>query len=163
MTADRRDVIAYRLAAQHLDHRLPPRSRFTAAFRGLQDGAPRSALLALHARAAGVQPDDWEHSSLTQVWGPRGAVFVVPSDDVAVFTLGLLQDPAGAKAAADALAAAFRSDRVRKRDALPAVGGDVRRLLLASTTGRVRIRWDTRDTLVWVTPPRPRTKRRASR
>ncbi|MEJ2890904.1 DNA glycosylase AlkZ-like family protein [Actinomycetospora aeridis] len=150
------DVVARRLAAQHLDLRLPASSWRRAARSGLQDGAPRSVVLALHARAEGVTPDAWEDPAFAQVWGPRGAVFVVPVEDVAAFTLGLLSRDASVRASAerdaDALAAALGADRVRKREALPAVGGRVASLLAASTTGRIRLRWDGRDTLVWVVP-----------
>src|SRR5439155_1469291 len=59
-----------------------------AAFAGLQDSAPRSAVLALHARVKDVSASAWRDPRFVQVWGPRGAVYVVPSRDVAVFTLG---------------------------------------------------------------------------
>lgn len=150
----RADVLAHRLAAQHLDRRLPASARADAAVCGLQDGAPRSAVLSLHARVEGVAADAWEDPAFVQVWGPRGAVWVVPAADVAVFTRGLLprdeRRRAAAEEDADVLAAALGADRVRKRDALAAVGGEVDRLLRASTTGRVRLRWDGRDTLVRV-------------
>ena len=150
-------MVSARLAAQHLDRRLPATARGRAARCGLQDGAPRSAVLSLYARVAGTTADAWEDPAFVQVWGPRGAVWVVPAADVAVFTLGLLpRDEALREAAeqdADVLAAALGADRVRKREALDAVGGRVDRLLRAAPTGRVRIRWDGRDTLVWTVPP----------
>jgi len=152
-------VVTARLAAQHLDRRLPASARGRAARYGLQDGSPRSAVLSLYARAAGTTADAWEDPAFVQVWGPRAAVWVVPAADVAVFTLGLLpRDEALREAAeqdADLLAAALGADRVRKRAALDAVGGRVDRLLRAAPTGRVRIRWDGRDTLVWTVPPPP--------
>lgn len=61
-----------------------------AARAGLQDSSPRSALLSLHARVEGIQPDAWRDPILAQVFGPRGAIYVVPRSDVGVFTLGLL-------------------------------------------------------------------------
>jgi hypothetical protein len=150
-------VVAARLAAQHLDRRLPESGRVRAARCGLQDGAPRSAVLALYARAGGTTAEAWEDPAFVQVWGPRGAVWVVPAADVAVFTLGLLpRDESLREAAeqdADVLAAALGGDRVRKREALDAVGGRVDRLLRAAPTGRVRLRWDGRDTWVWTVPP----------
>ncbi|GAA4903254.1 winged helix DNA-binding protein [Actinomycetospora succinea] len=152
----RADVIAHRLAAQHLDRRLPAAAWRAAVSSGLQDGAPRSAVLSLYARVAGVRPDAWEDPALAQVWGPRGAVWVVPAADADVFTLGLMPHDERLREAAerdaDALAVALGAARVRKRDALAAVGGRVDGLLRAATTGRVRIRWDGRDTLVWVVP-----------
>ena len=114
-------------------------------------------MLSLYARVAGTTADAWEDPAFVQVWGPRGAVWVVPAADVAVFTLGLLpRDEALREAAeqdADLLAAALGADRVRKREALDVVGGRLDRLLRAAPTGRVRIRWDGRDTLVWTVPP----------
>ncbi|MBY8870603.1 winged helix DNA-binding domain-containing protein [Micromonospora sp. PLK6-60] len=156
---DRNSVIAFRLRAQHLHHRLPGTSLHRAVLCGLPDGAPRSALLSLHARAAGVHADTWADSAFTQVWGPRGAVYLVPVADVAVFTLGLLprdeRKQRAAQEAADAVRAAVGRRQVRKRDVLAAVGDRVDRLILACATGRIRIRWDGRDTLVSAaTPPR---------
>ncbi|MEV6812356.1 crosslink repair DNA glycosylase YcaQ family protein [Micromonospora sp. NPDC051296] len=153
----REDVIAFRVRAQHLHRRLPAGSRHRAARCGLPDGAPRSAVLSLHARAGGVGPDDWDDPAFTQVWGPRGAVYVVAEADVAVFTLGLLPGDGrkrqAAYEAADAVRDAIGSGQVRKRELLGAVGNRVERLLLACTTGRLRLRWDGRDTLVRVADP----------
>ena len=160
-------MVTARLAAQHLDRRLPASARGRAARYGLQDGSPRSAVLSLYARAAGTTADAWEDPAFVQVWGPRGAVWVVPAADVAVFTLGLLpRDEALREAAeqdADLLAAALGADRVRKRAALDAVGGRVDRLLRAAPTGRLRIRWDGRDTLVWAVSAAVRRPRRGAR
>ena len=87
----RNQVLAYRLRVNHLSgRRLPRGALVSAAHSGLQDGSPRSALLSLAARVEGVAPDDWRADGLTQVFGPRGAVYVVPQEDVGVFTLGLL-------------------------------------------------------------------------
>lgn len=72
----------------HLDRRLPAGSHVAAAFGGLQDSAPRAGLLSLHARMEGVTPDAWEHPDLAQVWGPRGAVYLIPRDAIAAFTVG---------------------------------------------------------------------------
>ena len=91
----RDQVLAYRLWVNHLaGERLPAGSLALAARSGLQDGSPRSALLSLAARVDGVAADDWRAGGLAQVFGPRGAVYVVPEGDVGVFTLGLLpRDP----------------------------------------------------------------------
>lgn len=72
----------------HLAERLPAGSHTAAAHAGLQDSAPRAGLLSLHARMEGVTPDAWEHPSLAQVWGPRGAVYLVPAAAIAAFTIG---------------------------------------------------------------------------
>ena len=42
-----------------------------AVWAGLQDSMPRAALLSIHARMAGTEPESWEDPSLVQVWGPR--------------------------------------------------------------------------------------------
>src|SRR2546427_4025273 len=84
----RENVLAFRQRATYLHARLPPSRLVRAAFAGLQDSAPRSAVLALHARVKDVSPSAWKDPRLVQVWGPRGAVYVVPAHDVAVFTLG---------------------------------------------------------------------------
>src|SRR5256885_3313322 len=84
----REKVLAFRQRATFLHRRLPPGRLVDAAFAGLQDSAPRSAVLALHARVKDVSPSAWRDPRFVQVWGPRGAVYVVPSRDVAVFTLG---------------------------------------------------------------------------
>ncbi|MEJ2860245.1 DNA glycosylase AlkZ-like family protein [Actinomycetospora flava] len=153
---DRAAVVAHRLAVQHLDRRLPASRWREAVACGLQDSAPRSAVLALHARVSGVAPDAWEHPDLAQVWGPRGAVYVVLAADVAAFTLGLMPRDEGVRDAAeetaDVLGTALGPDRVRKREVLEIVDGRLDRLMAAAVTGRVRLRWDGRDTLVWIVP-----------
>src|SRR5256885_16697034 len=83
----RENVLAFRQRATYLHQRLPPGRLVRAAFAGLQDSAPRSAVLALHARVRDVSPSAWKDPRLAQVWGPRGAVYVVPAHDVAVFSL----------------------------------------------------------------------------
>ena len=105
-------VLWHRLRANQLAARLPPGSYAEAAYAGLQDSAPRAALTALHARIDDVWQTDWEHPSLVQTWAPRGAVFVVPRDDLAIFALGILpRDPA--------VAAAVEQLSRRARDTLP--------------------------------------------
>src|SRR5205823_10557497 len=46
----RENVLAFRQRATFLHRRLPPGRLVDAAFAGLQDSSPRSAVLALHAR-----------------------------------------------------------------------------------------------------------------
>src|SRR5262249_7745750 len=90
-------VFAYRARVMHLDERIA--SLVDAAFGGLQDSAPRAALFGLHARVAGVEPDSWDDSSLAQIWFRLGADYVVPRQDLAVFTLGAMpRDPEQAAA-----------------------------------------------------------------
>ena len=62
----------------------------SSAWVGLQDSVPRAALLSLHARVDDIEPDDWNHSSLIGVWGPRFSAYVVFERDRACFTLGRL-------------------------------------------------------------------------
>jgi len=54
----REQAVAYRLHVNHLVDRLPAGSHEQAAYVGLQDTAPRDALLGLHARMAGCAPSD---------------------------------------------------------------------------------------------------------
>ena len=128
------------------------------AWAGLQDSVPRAALLALHARVDDIRPDDWEHPSLAQLWGPRFSVFVVARRDVPVFSLGTLPDDERGRRRAVGLA-----DRVEEL-----LDGEVRTyswaghtmgehpasLRYAGATGRVLIRWDgARQPTVWTVPP----------
>ena len=78
-----------RLVATNAAVRLSPGCFADAAAPGLQDSSPRSGQLALHARVEHVQPGAWEHPSLRQLWF-RGADYIVPADDLGLFTLGSL-------------------------------------------------------------------------
>ena len=96
---DRGQILAYRYRASGLHERLPEGELVAAAHPGLQDSSPRSGVLARHARTAGVTTDDWSDGRLTQVGGPRGAIYLIPKEDLGVFTLGLLpRDPERAAA-----------------------------------------------------------------
>ena len=155
----RENVLSFRQRATHLHRRLPPGRLVEAAFAGLQDGAPRSAVLALHARIRGVSPSAWKDPQFVQVWGPRGAVYVVPSHDVAVFTLGRSpRSPvlgAAVRAAAEKAKRAFRSRQARS-ERVPsdrAVGLNFPDLRIASMTGAVRIEWDGATTSWWLVEP----------
>src|SRR5256712_13949772 len=144
----RENVLAFRQRATSLHARLPPSRLVNAAFAGLQDSAPRSAVLALHARVKDVSPSAWKDPRFVQVWGPRGAVYVVPAHDVAVFTLGRL--PRNPGLASAVRAAAEKPKRpFRARQAQPgrdgsdrAVEANFRELRIASMTGAVRIEWN---------------------
>ena len=70
---------------------------------------PRAALLSIHARMAGTEPESWEDPSLVQVWGPRFSAYVVAKRDLAVFTLGRLPDESGPLKRAQDIAARLRS------------------------------------------------------
>src|SRR3954447_751228 len=98
MRVTREQAAAHRLRVNHLVERLPRGSFEEAAYVGLQDTAPRDALLGLHARVAACTAGDWEHPSLIQTYSPRSAVYVLPAKDFGVFTLGRLPlDPAAVR------------------------------------------------------------------
>ena len=156
----RENVLAFRQRATYLDRRLPPGRLVEAAFAGLQDSSPRSAVLALHARVKDVSPSAWRNPQFVQVWGPRGAVYVVPRKDVAVFTLGRSpRNPvlgAAVRAAAEKANHAFRARRAQPGHihSHPAGGVNFRELRIASMTGAVRIEWDgARTSWRLVEPP----------
>ena len=140
----REHVLSFRQRATYLHRRLPPGRLVEPAFAGLQDSSPRSAVLALHARVRDVSPSAWKNPRFVQVWGPRGAVYVVPARDVAIFTLGRSpRNPvlaAAVRAAAERARRAFRarkaqSEAVRYDQTLEVNFRDLR---IASMTGAVR-------------------------
>ena len=156
---DRRKVLSYRYQVNGLQGRLPEGDLATAARSGLQDSAPRSGVLSLHARAEGVEPDSWTSRQLVQVWGPRGAVYVVPKSDLATFTLGLTpRDPDRIaeleKKAKQVLRALDgrpqRHSAVLKRT--PTIG-HIRELLWVSTTGWFLPFWDASTTALYPAEP----------
>lgn len=88
-------VIGFRLRSHGLMERSDESATASAVGRcGLQDSPPGSALLALHARVHGVGPDTLDGAlaarTLLRSWCMRGAPFVVPTADAAVFTTGVL-------------------------------------------------------------------------
>jgi len=125
-----------------------------AAWAGLQDSVPRSALLSLHARVEGVKPSTWEHSSLAQLWGPRFSTYVVPKRDFALFSLGRhpvdheqrrLRYERLAERMHAGLGEAAMTDRELGR--ATGMGNEMR---YAGTTGTIAIRWEgARAPTVW--------------
>jgi hypothetical protein len=95
---DREQILASRLSGHHLDQRLPAGSLLEAAGAcGIQNTPPGSATVSLFARVEGLNLEDVERAlvedkRLVQVWAMRHSAWVVPSQDMAVFTLGLLPD-----------------------------------------------------------------------
>ncbi|GAA1098222.1 winged helix DNA-binding domain-containing protein [Tsukamurella strandjordii] len=88
-------IIGFRLRTHGLAERLDEAALATAAGRcGVQDSPPGSALLALHARVRGVAPgtvaEALESRLLLRTWCMRGAPFLVPTAEAAVFTTGVL-------------------------------------------------------------------------
>ena len=155
----REQILAYRRSVQALDERLPPgaASLRQAAWAGLQDSMPRAALLSLHARMEGTGPSSWEDPALVQLWGPRFSAYVVPRQDVAVFSLGRLpSDPRALRRAEDIAErlAAFLGDRAMSATEIGrGLGIHPNALRYAAPTGRVLIRWDgARQPTVWTVP-----------
>ena len=156
----REQILAFRRHANALDERLPPgpSSLRRAAWAGLQDSMPRAAVLSIHARVEGAEPATWRDASLVQIWGPRFSVFVVPAQDLAVFTLGTLPDDARGRNRAQDLAARLAAYLAGRRmtyaEAGNALGVHPNALRYAAATGTVLIRWDgARSSLVWTVPP----------
>jgi hypothetical protein len=132
---------------------MPAGAYVAAAFAGLQDTAPRDALLGLHARVAECEPGAWESPGLIQTYSPRKAVFVLPKKDFGVFTVGRLpRDPVARQAIEDQAEAACQ--------ALPTGTGDIDRAVCA--TGRIAVRW-TASSLTIFEVPRPTVDLEAAR
>lgn len=139
-------AVAHRLRVNHLRERLPAGSHLVAARYGLQDTIPRDALLALHARLEGCAPDAWEAPGLVQTYGPRQAVYVVPCDAWAPFTVGRLpRDPDAARALQRAADDVVRDLDGSSRALPPATR-------IACATGRLAIRWDASSVTVREVP-----------
>src|SRR6266508_2702859 len=143
----REQIIAFRRRTGALDERLPPgpASLGRAAWVGLQDSVPRSALHSLHARVGATAPDAWEDPSLVQVWGLRYTAYVVPAGDHAPFTLGRLPDDGRTRRVAEDLAARLhaylKGRRLDANEAGRGLGIHPNALRYAAMTGTVLIRW----------------------
>jgi hypothetical protein len=152
----REQILAFRRRVGALDERLPPGpdSLRRAAWAGLQDSMPRAALLSIHARVAGTQPETWEDPSLVQLWGPRYSTYVVPREDHAVFSLGRLPEDGNGRWVADEVAAELRARldgaRMTDREAAEPLGVNSNRFRYAAPTGTVLIRWEgARAPVIW--------------
>lgn len=143
LRVDQRRVVAYRLRVNNLVTRLPAGSYDLAARFAVQDSAPRSALLSLHARVADCEPDAWADPRLIQTYSPRAAVHVLPAADFGIFTRGRLPiDPAEQQAvetAADRICRTLDGREVRP-SRLP---GGLPELRMACASGRIALRWTT--------------------
>jgi len=160
LVLSRPQILQFRRQVGALDARLPggARSFRLAAWAGLQDSSPRSALLSLHARVRGVTAASWEHASLVQLWGPRYHDYVVAARDLAVFSLGRLPvHPRRAQRAHDTatrLHAHLGGRRLPFGEAGRAMGVLAHSLRYGALTGRVLLRWDgARQPVVWTVPP----------
>jgi hypothetical protein len=153
-------ILGYRRAVASLDERLPfsATSLRRAAWAGLQDSMPRAALLSLHARVRNIAPTILDHPSLTQVWGPRFSVFVVAERDAAIFTLGRLPEQARGRELAISLATRLHATLGGKRlghdEAIrPLDLSHPNQIRYATTSGRLRIRWEgARAPKLWTVP-----------
>jgi hypothetical protein len=154
----REKILAFRRSVGALDERLPAgaTSLRTAAWAGLPDSMPRAALLSIHARVEGTEPSTWEDPSLVQLWGPRFSVYVVPKRDLAVFSLGRLDEAGSSRGQAQDIAARMAAvldgSRMRDRDVAEAlgIGNGIR---YAAPTGTILIRWEgARAPTIWTVP-----------
>src|SRR5215204_641442 len=98
MDVSAEQVLAYRIAAQGLAARdADGAAGARATLRGwaAQDSPPGSAVLALHARADGLDAG-WidaalhDDRSAVAVYNPRTATAILPADEVSAYTRGLL-------------------------------------------------------------------------
>ena len=165
----REQILAFRRAVGALDARLPPgaESLRRAAWAGLQDSMPRAAVLSIHARVEGTEPSTWEDPSLAQLWGPRYSVYVVPAQDLAVFSLGRLPEAPGPRQRAEDMAARLHAildgKTMTDREAGTIAGVNSNAFRYAAPTGTVRIRWEgARAPTLW-TVPRPEVDPRDAR
>ena len=138
LSVTRRQAVAYRLAANRLTERLTAGDYVRAARFGLQDSAPRDALIGLHARITDCEPEAWQAPGLIQTYSPRAAVFVLPEADFGVFTLG--RQPLDDDARRPLEAAA---DRICRDLAGSEGKGGAEGLRAACVTGRIALRWTT--------------------
>jgi len=151
LRVSRTQAVNYRLAVNHLSCRLPAGSYVEAAYAGLQDTAPRDALLGMHARVAACEPSAWEHPRLIQAYSPRAAVYVLPRDDFGVFTVGRLpRDPVERQKLEERAERACMELAGQPRPTQALLG---HREVCA--TGRFEVRWTTRASHVWERPRPP--------
>jgi hypothetical protein len=131
-------AVQYRMGVNHLTERLPAGAYLQAAYFGLQDTAPRDALIGMHARVKNSEPSAWEHPDLTQSYSPRGAVYVLPKRDLGIFTIGRLpldeEQRRPIEQAADKICQLL--DGEERRGGHP----DLR---TACASGRLTLRWTT--------------------
>ena len=137
LTMSRTQAVNYRLVVNNLSGRLAAGAYVEAAYVGLQDTAPREALLGMHARVEACEPSAWQNSRLIQTYSPRQAVYVLPAKDFGIFTVGRLpRDPQDRQALEDLAEEACRALDGQER---LGSGGHVARA--ACPTGRIAIRW----------------------
>jgi hypothetical protein len=156
----RAQILAFRRRVGALVARLPreTNSLRRAAWAGLKDSMPRAAVLSIHARLEGTEPETWEDPSLVQLWGPGYHAYVVAAPDVAVFTLGRLPGNPDRLRLANDLATRLDAFLNRRQmtygEAGRALGVHPNQLRYAAPTGRILMRWDgARQPIIWTVPP----------
>jgi hypothetical protein len=138
LRVSRTQAVNYRLSVNNLSRRLAAGSYVEAAYVGLQDTAPRDALVGMHARVQACQPSAWQDPRLIQTYSPRRAVYVLPADDFGVFTVGRLpRDPETRKALEDL------AEEVCRQLAGQETRGATLRAREVCATGRIAVRWTT--------------------
>ena len=165
----REQILGFRRRVGLLEERVPVsgESLRRAAWAGLQDSAPRAALLSLHARVEGAGPGSWEGSlllqpclvqlCLVQLWGPRFSDYVVAAEDLPVFSLGRMPEDARRRARAEDTAARLQAYLAGRQMPFGLAGRGMgvapNSLRYAAPTGTVLIRWDgARQPVVWSVP-----------
>jgi hypothetical protein len=148
LRVSRTEAVNYRLSANNLSRRLPAGSYAEAAYVGLQDTAPRDALLGMHARVSACEPSAWEHQRLIQTYSPRRAVYVLPRDDFGVFTVGRLPRDSAAQRSLQERADSVARELAGQPPPARYLPGD--RGVCA--TGRFAVRWTTSALYVWEQP-----------
>lgn len=127
-------AIAFRLTSHHLAAPLPLSALGEAAAIGLRERPPESAALALRARVKELSPDAYERATaaaeLVATYAMRGAVYVAPRDQAAVFVAGSLpSDDKELRSALGNWASYLDSQGVAGSDALNTVTGAIREIL----------------------------------
>jgi hypothetical protein len=154
----REQILQHRRSVGALEERLPSglESLRRAAWAGLQDSMPRAAVLSIHARVQGTEPDTWEDPSLLQLWGPRFSAYVVAARDHAIFSVGRLSGAAWQRRGEDLASrlSAFLDGRtIDCRDAGHGLGVHPNSLRYAAPTGTLLIRWDgSHQPTIWTVP-----------
>lgn len=129
MAVSREQIIAFRLASQHLAERTD--GLLDVARMGVQDSPPGSALIALNARVQNLSPDSLD--GLFRTWSLRGAPFCFPPEDAPVFTTGVLPpDEQGLRHFLPGLVPAVEALGLTVTEAVELTGAEVRKVL----TGR---------------------------
>jgi hypothetical protein len=142
-------AVRYRLVVNHLAERLPAGSYVQAARFGLQDTAPRDALIGMHARVESCEPSAWQHPCLIQTYSPRAAVYVLPTEDFGVFTIGRQPLDEDKRRVIGELAAEI----CRGLAGTERRGGRGPELRPACASGRLALRWTTSALYVREVPP----------